>query len=169
MGNRTAQGKMGVFYLGDRYYWLSSGVIALSVPHLQALEDALARRGWRKVAIHPGDDYRISGTWEMHRSGSDEPILIDFAGMARDGMSCLPLQESFACEVRGRTSVSLYFRRVNRSRELWQRELAKFVQKLETKGRLRDRKRDDRKRDTTENGTGPIVSRAESGTGPIVS
>jgi hypothetical protein len=91
-----------------------------------------ARRGWRVATVHPGDDYRVSGSWELHRSGS-APILIDFDGMGPDGDRCLPLDESYGCQVRGRASASLYFRRVNRSRELWQAELAGFVQKLDTK------------------------------------
>ena len=57
--------------------------------------------------------------------------MIDFDGMGPDGDRCLALDESYGCQVRGRASISLYFRRVNRSRELWQRELAEFVQKLD--------------------------------------
>jgi hypothetical protein len=109
---------------------LSSGASSLSAPHLRALEDALARRGWRVAAVHPGDDYRVSARWELHRSGSN-PILIDFDGLGPEGDHCLPLDESYGCQVRRDASASLYFRRVNRSRELWQRELAEFVQKLD--------------------------------------
>lgn len=102
----------------------------MSASHLRALEKALACRGWRVAAVHPGDDYRVSGSWELHRSGT-APILIDFDGMGPDLDRCLPFEESYGCQVRGRVSVSLYFRRVNRSIELWQRELVEFVQKLD--------------------------------------
>jgi hypothetical protein len=103
----------------------------MSKPHLRALEDALARKGWRIVVVHPGDDYRISATWEIQRSSSQPSLLIDFHGMGPDGDYCLPLEESYGCQVRRRESVSLYFRRVNKSRELWEQELAAFVQALD--------------------------------------
>ena len=102
----------------------------MSAPHLRDLENALIRRGWQLVAAHLGDDYRVSATWELRRNGS-ESVLIDFAGMGPDGDRCLTLDESYGCEVRGKTGISLYFRRVNRSRELWRRELADFVQRLD--------------------------------------
>jgi hypothetical protein len=104
----------------------------MSKPHLRALEEALARRGWRVAAVHPGDDYRISATWEIRRSGDRSSLFIDFDGMGLDGDRCLPLEESYGCAVRGRDSVSLYFRKINRSRQLWEKELADFVEVLGT-------------------------------------
>lgn len=100
----------------------------MSVPHLRALEEALCRLGWRVIAVHPGDSYRISASWELQRGWSR--LLIDFDGMSPNGDTCLPLAESYGCEVRGRPSASLYFRRVHRGRSLWQQELAEFVRSL---------------------------------------
>jgi hypothetical protein len=63
--------------------------------------------------------------------------LIDFDGfdgMSPDGDYCLPLEESYGCQVRGRAAGGLYFRRVNRSQSLWQQELAAFVQSLDEEG-----------------------------------
>jgi hypothetical protein len=60
--------------------------------------------------------------------------LIDFLGMEPGGDYCLPLEESYACEVRGREAVGLSFRRINRSRALWQQELSAFVQSLDEEG-----------------------------------
>jgi hypothetical protein len=101
----------------------------MSTPHLNALENALARRGWQAVAVHPGDDYRISATWELIRG--DASLLIDFDGMGPEGDYCLQLAESYGCHLRGHPLQGLYFRRVNRSRELWEKELAEFVQSLD--------------------------------------
>ena len=42
----------------------------------------------------------------------------------------IPLGEAYGCSIRGRHA-SLYFRRVNRSRELWLRELNEFVAALD--------------------------------------
>jgi hypothetical protein len=106
----------------------------MSAPHLRALEEALSRRGWRVVAVHPGDGYRSSASWELQRGGRDGSLLIDFDGMGPDGDACLPLAESYGCQVRNRPSASLYFRRVHRSRELWEGELAEFVRSLDTAG-----------------------------------
>ncbi len=105
----------------------------MSQPHLRALEEALARRGWRVVAVHPGDDYQISATWEIQRSGQPS-LLLDFDGMDAAGDSCLPIEQSHGCQVRGRSALDLYFRRVNRSRSLWEQELAAFVLALDNAG-----------------------------------
>jgi hypothetical protein len=101
----------------------------MSTPHLHALEAAVTRRGWQIVAVHPADDYRISATWELKRGATS--LLIDFDGMSPDGDYCLPLTESYGCHVRGHHLRDLDFRKVNRSRDLWENELAEFVQSLE--------------------------------------
>jgi hypothetical protein len=103
----------------------------MSNSHLHALEEALARRGWRVVSVLPGDDYRISATWEVRRSTSRPSLFIDFDGMGPDGDCCLPLEESYGCHARGRASPSLYFRRINKSRSRWEQELAAFVVALD--------------------------------------
>jgi hypothetical protein len=95
--------------------------------HLEELRSALERRGWR-IVEHPGDDYRVSGSWELRRSGDAEARWIDFDGL--DDLQTLPMDRSFACRVRGSASVSLYFRRA-RSNDLWTKELATLVQALE--------------------------------------
>jgi hypothetical protein len=99
------------------------------MPHLQDLESAIAHRGWEIVAVTPGDDYRISATWELKRG--ETSLLIDFDGMGSDGDHCLPLAESYGCHARGHNLRGLYFRRPNRSRELWQKELAEFLRSLD--------------------------------------
>ena len=102
----------------------------MSKPHLKALKEALARRGWWVVTVHPGDNYRISETWEIQRSGQLS-LLIDFDGMDAEGDRCLPIEQSYGCQVRGHAAIALYFRRVNKSRSLWEQELAAFVQALD--------------------------------------
>jgi hypothetical protein len=108
----------------------------MSKPHLRALEEALGRRGWRVIAVHPGNDHDISASWEIQRSPSESSQFIDFDG--QDDLDCLPLEESFGCHVRGRSAKvetpSLYFRKRNKSRALWQQELAAFVLALDNKG-----------------------------------
>ena len=103
----------------------------MSRSHLRALEESLASSGWRVVGVHPGNDYDISATWEIQRS-SEPSVFIDFEGM--DDMVCLPLAECYGCHVRGRREPSLYFRRVNKSRRLWERELVEFVRSLDNTG-----------------------------------
>jgi hypothetical protein len=100
------------------------------------LEEALLRRGWRVIAVHPGDDYQISATWEIQRSCTHPSRFIDFDGL--DDMVCLPLEESYGCHVRVRSpkdqAAWLYFRRPNKSRDLWEQELAAFVLALDNEG-----------------------------------
>jgi hypothetical protein len=103
----------------------------MSKPHLLELEQALARRGWEVVVVHPGDGYSISATWENLRSSRQRSLFIEFDGMDADGGSCLPLEESYGCHVRGQKDATFYFRRVNKSRPLWQQELAAFVNALD--------------------------------------
>jgi hypothetical protein len=86
------------------------------------------------VAVRPGDDYQISATWEVRRSTSQPSLLIEFEGMAPDGGSCLPLKESYGCQVRGREAVGLYFRRPHRGHSRWKQELVAFVQSLDEAG-----------------------------------
>ena len=72
----------------------------MSERHLNALQDALIRHGWRIVGVLPGDDHRLSATWELNRS-EKEALLIDFFGMSPDGDRCLPLIESYGCRCAG--------------------------------------------------------------------
>jgi hypothetical protein len=95
--------------------------------HLDYLERALNSQGWRVVAIHPGNDYDLSGSWEIERSATDPTHFIDLDGL--DDMQCLPMSESYGCQLRGRPDASLYFRR-NRSLTLWQFELNEFVKRI---------------------------------------
>jgi hypothetical protein len=111
---------------------LGDGGLVVSKPHLLALEEALARKGWRVIAIHPGNNYDISATWEILRSTSAASVLIDFEGIDDEGV-LLPLEDCYACQVRGRRA-GLYFRRVNKSRQLWEKELAEFIHSLDIAG-----------------------------------
>lgn len=101
----------------------------MSKLHLRALEEALARRGWRIANVHPGDDYCISGIWVIQQSGQPS-LFLDFDGMDADADSCLPIEKSYGCQVRGRSASSLYFRKINKRRLRWEQELAAFVRVL---------------------------------------
>src|SRR5262245_40369167 len=96
--------------------------------HLDELRAALERRGWRMSEELPGNDYDISATWKLIRSGTDGEVLIDFDGL--DDMNTVPIAESFGCRARG-TGLKLYFRRRGKSdppqRERWRSDLMSFV------------------------------------------
>ena len=98
----------------------------MAIWHLEELQNALERRGWRCVQL-AGDGYRISATWELKRAGDDRVLHVDFDGL--DDMRTLALTESYGCTVR-ETGRGLYFRR-QRTRELWLGELREFVTGLE--------------------------------------
>ena len=95
--------------------------------HLDELRAALDRNGWSIVALE-GDDYRVSGVWQLRRSGDSRIVMVDFEGL--DDLKTLPLEQSYACRVRG-TSNSLYFGRRGKSgsssRGRWRDELRLFV------------------------------------------
>lgn len=102
----------------------------MSQSHLQQLQAALTRRGW-KISEKLRGDVGVEGaaTWESRRGAQEPPVLIDFAGFGWMGED-IPLEESCCCDVRGQTG-GLYFRRVNKSREIWEAELAAFVESLD--------------------------------------
>ena len=92
--------------------------------HLDDLRKALANGGWKLLAIHDGDGRAISGSWEIQRSTRKAPAMIDFDGL--DDLSCLPMNESYACHVRG-GGPSLYF---SKPGPKWREELTAFVHAL---------------------------------------
>src|SRR5688500_526428 len=100
--------------------------------HLKDIRHALERSGWRLVAEHPGDGYRISGSWELTRDKRAESILIDFVGF--DDMITLPMERSYGCSVRNRRDSQLYFGRMgnkgSQTRERWMGHLKSLIQSL---------------------------------------
>ena len=99
--------------------------------HLEELRAALSQQGWRVTQELPGDDYEISGTWQVERAGNRQPLLIDFEGQG--DMNVLPLERSYGCRLRA-GDASLYFRRRGtndpKARERWVLELSNFVESL---------------------------------------
>lgn len=102
--------------------------------HLLELRDALKVAGWTVIAEHPGDDRQISATWELRKTGLPAAALVDFEGI--DDLKTLPIERSYGCHLRDRSQPALYFRRKghagSRSRHLWLRDLADFVESLST-------------------------------------
>ena len=103
----------------------------MSELHLNDLELALARKGWRIVAAHPGDDFGISATWEIQRSTRQPTLFLDFHGLEPMGRYCYPLAQSYGCRLRAAERAGLYFRKINLQRERWKQELAEFVDALD--------------------------------------
>jgi hypothetical protein len=97
--------------------------------HLEDLRNGLQAKGWRILAEHPGDECRISGTWEIQRSTCRPTLFIDFEGL--DDLNCLPMPQSYGCTLRGHEGVGLYFYR-QRSRPRWHAELDELLSQLDT-------------------------------------
>jgi hypothetical protein len=76
------------------------------------------------------DNVQGAATWTIQRSSAGPTLLIDFEGFGGMGED-ISLEESYACKVRG-PAIDLYFRRVNRSRQLWLAELKAFVTALDS-------------------------------------
>ena len=104
--------------------------------HLREIRNALEARGWRIVAQHPGDDYRVSATWEIERSTKESPVFLDFEGL--DDLITLPLEQSYSCRIRGHNSLGLDFGRKgaggSRRRQKWQSDLQQFLNELDRVG-----------------------------------
>ena len=106
----------------------------MAVWHLQELRNAFEQKGWRVIAEHPGDDYRVSATWEIQRSTEEPSIFIDFEGL--DDLVTLPLEQSYGCQIRGKdSSRGLYFGRKGEGnsarQENWRQALREFISELE--------------------------------------
>jgi hypothetical protein len=97
--------------------------------HQNELRDALAQKGWTIVAEHPGDEVRVSGSWEIQRSTRKPSLLIDFDGL-KDGLCCLPMPQSYACRLRDHPEQSLCFWK-KRSRSRWSEDLRQFIAGLD--------------------------------------
>src|SRR5262245_34472637 len=103
--------------------------------HLDELEAALAKQGWRLAATLPGDEYKISASWKLQRAGDPSLLIIDFDDLA--GMKTLPIDQAYAATIRG-TTPSLHFGRRgffgSRARNKWQADLAAFVRAADSAG-----------------------------------
>ncbi|HEX5323828.1 MAG TPA: hypothetical protein VFW40_08590 [Capsulimonadaceae bacterium] len=97
---------------------------------MRALEEALTSAGWSVTGRLAGDDYRISGAWQIERGRNDPTLHLDFEGM--DDMVCLPMERAYGCRVRN-GKPTLYFARKGRS---WSERLREFVQALNEFGEV---------------------------------
>jgi len=98
----------------------------LTVSHLNDLYAGLAAAGWTIVAQHPGDDYKISGSWEVQRSTRYPPVFIDFEGF--DDMICRPIEEAYGCHLRNEQKIGVYFGKMGGR---WKDSLLRFISALD--------------------------------------
>ena len=77
--------------------------------HLQDLRNQLQREHWHLVAELSGNDYDISGVWQVSRPNGSSVAHLEFEGL--DDMQTLPLDRAFACRIREAPGISLYFRK----------------------------------------------------------
>ncbi|HMC88009.1 MAG TPA: hypothetical protein VKI17_00610 [Gemmataceae bacterium] len=94
------------------------------------MRNSLTQKGWQIVAEHPGNDYDISGSWEIRRGTS---LLIDFGGMDKSGDACLPISRSYSCRLRGRPNCGVYF---GKNRKKWASDLKQFILALDSMSAL---------------------------------
>ena len=94
----------------------------MSQQHLDELLHALTQKGWKLVETLPGDDYRISAVWQISRG--NVCFRLTFDGL--DDLKCLPIEQSYGCQLEGYDSQSLYF-----GKKSWKTDLATFVDGLD--------------------------------------
>ncbi|MEM7262780.1 MAG: hypothetical protein AAF488_12375, partial [Planctomycetota bacterium] len=80
---------------------------------------------WRIAAETSGNDYDISGVWQITRRDGTSELHLEFQGL--DDLETLPIERAYSCRVREASDVSLYFRRKGSA---WQQELREFVERL---------------------------------------
>ena len=122
------------FRLRTRYnsIFVMESALAMADWHLKEVKLEFEKNGWRIVAEHPGDGYRVSASWEIARGQDEVGIFIDFDGL--DDMKTLPIDQSYGCSIRGWRASGLYFGRKGEGksvkRERWQKDLKQFVSQL---------------------------------------
>lgn len=77
------------------------------------------------IAELVGNDCDISGSWQIQRSTRKRPLHVDFEGL--DDMQTLPMDRAYACHVRERRKLSLYFSR----QRTWDVGLKTFISELD--------------------------------------
>ena len=111
---------------------LGSSCLRMAQWHLDGLRDALSKKGWDVVAELAGNDYDVSGSWQIQRSTKQLPLHIDFEGL--DDMQTLPMERAYACRLRERSKLSLHFSR----QRTWDAGLRTFVSELDKIDHERD-------------------------------
>jgi len=89
--------------------------------HLDELEKSLNAIGWEIVDRLEGNNYDISGSWNIQRKTKHR---IDFNGL--DDLITLPLEKSYGCYIT-EPSISLYF---HKKGPTWKNALAEFIHKV---------------------------------------
>ena len=100
--------------------------------HLDSLRDALSKKGWNVTGELAGNNYDISGSWQIQRSTKRPPLHIDFNGL--DDMQTLPMERAFACRLREHGNLSLYFSK----QRTWKAGLKTFISELDKIDHERD-------------------------------
>lgn len=94
----------------------------MSIEHLKLLKNALESNKWLVVSESEGNDYDIAAYWEVARPSGAPTFTIAFNGL--DDMQTLPIEQAFGCYVIGKTEISCYFAKVNKSFKV---ELDNFI------------------------------------------
>jgi hypothetical protein len=94
--------------------------------HLDELRKALDRKGWSVLAELDGNNYEISGSWEIQRSTSTPALHIDFEGLG--DLKTLPMPQAYSCRLRENTKVGLYFSK----QKTWKKPLEEFISALDS-------------------------------------
>jgi hypothetical protein len=96
--------------------------------HLDELTHRLAQRGWEVHESRESLRWGHSGSWEIVRG--DERHVIDFYGGDGHGVDTYPIEGAYACRLRDRPTISLYFARRGSS---WAGKFDAFVAALDGK------------------------------------
>src|SRR5436190_22721353 len=104
---------------------VKSGSKLMAQWHLASLKEALGKAGWHVTEELPGNDYDISGSWRIQRGNEKGSVHIDFDGL--DDMEALPMTRAYACRLREKSGLSLYFGK----QRSWEAGLAAFISALD--------------------------------------
>ena len=94
----------------------------MSEIHLSDLRSQLENNHWIISNELNGNDYDISGVWEIETIDKKYRFSILFEGLEETGV--LPLNKSYGCRVKEHPEIRAYFSRKSRS---WPNELNEFI------------------------------------------
>lgn len=95
----------------------------MSIESLKNLRNALEKNHWRINQELPGDDYHISGYWEISRPNGDSKFVIEFEGL--DDMETLPMNKAYGFRLSEHPNIGAYMG--SRKTKSWPKELNSFI------------------------------------------
>lgn len=100
----------------------------MTIEHLKILETLFERNYWIVDRRASGDDFSISEIWHLKRPNGTGTLTVEFEGF--DGLVCLPVEKSYACDVVEIPKFRLYFSKIRHDQ--WPKDVEVFEKRIKS-------------------------------------